>query len=100
MECPRCGKTSVMEIQFRYTMAQCVDRRIGDKIEWAPRVAVQNGGRPPNGDVDASGYAECSECELDFFSLVHIRNDIIVGVDVDHSQPGYIQPDRVDPPEP
>ena len=62
---------------------------IGEPYQWIPQKAVQNGGRPKNGDLDGEGYCECPLCQRDFFVRVRVRGDILEGVQVNNEKPGY-----------
>ncbi len=76
--CPRCGEKVEVEVECRsgYT-AEMKAYRVGDRYEWMPREAVQNGGRPANGDCNGDGYTDCPHCEKDFFVNVEIRGDVV-----------------------
>lgn len=63
---------------------------IGDEYKWLLGKAVQNGGRPENGNVDGEGYTVCSLCKKDFFVKVIIRNDVIRCVEPDLYKSPYI----------
>ena len=91
MICPRCGQNCRMEIELFVGIGNLIDYQIRDRIQWAPHSAPQNGGRPPNGDCEAEGYAECDSCTKDFFVKAIVRNDILTDVLVDPSKPGYKQ---------
>jgi hypothetical protein len=89
MICPRCGESRRMEIELFVGIGNLIDYQISDRIQWASNSAPQNGGRPPNGDCEAEGYAECDRCEKDFFVKAIVRNDVLIDVIVDTNKPGY-----------
>ena len=91
MVCPRCGASQEFEIDLYFGYRDFIRYELGDSYEWRPRKAVQNGGRPPNGDLDGEGYTQCSQCEKDFFVCVEIRGDKIVAVRPDISREPYIK---------
>jgi hypothetical protein len=67
-----------------------LDLRIGDRYPWRENAEPQNGGRPPGGAVDGEGYMECRSCRKDSFLRVIVRDDLIVGVEPNADQRGYI----------
>ncbi|HEY4259101.1 MAG TPA: hypothetical protein VGM98_03025 [Schlesneria sp.] len=89
MICPRCGTSRATEIELFVGIGNLIDYQIGDQIQWVPKAAPQNGGRPPNGDCEAEGYAECDACGKDFFVKAIVRDGKLVDVVVDASKPGY-----------
>jgi hypothetical protein len=90
-KCPRCVVLSeaIVDCHFGDT-SHMVDLTIGDTYPWRPGKAVQNGGRPDQGNIDGEGYAECPSCRKDFFVKVIVRHDRIGGVETDASRSGYI----------
>jgi hypothetical protein len=79
--CPYCGQTSKTEVNLYFGNTIFMDTyAIGDSYKWVPRKAVQNGGRPENGDIDGEGYAACPHCDTGFYVSVIIRQDRITGV--------------------
>jgi DNA-directed RNA polymerase subunit RPC12/RpoP len=88
--CPRCGEESMMEIDLYFGYRNLIEYRIGDKVEWFPRKAVHNGGRPETGNLDGEGYVECPRCKRDFFVLVHVRGDVIESVEADRARKAYV----------
>lgn len=91
MTCPRCGITveGTIDCHFGAT-SHMTALKIGDKYPWVPRVQPQNGGRPPNGNTDGEGYAECEHCKKDSFFKIIIRDDIIVSIEPETGRPGCI----------
>lgn len=53
---------------------------------WAPEKSIVNGGRPVGGNLDGEGYSECPLCHKDFFVVVKVRNDVLVGAEPDLSK--------------
>jgi hypothetical protein len=90
MRCPRCGKESVMKIELYFGYRNLIEYKIGDKVEWLPRKAVHNGGRPEDGNLDGDGYAEFPRCKRDSFVVVHIRGDVIKRVEADLEREPYM----------
>lgn len=82
--CPWCGKLSSTEIDLHFGETLFMKTfAIGDEYTWVPRKAGQNGGRPPDGNIDGEGYAECPECRIGFYVKVAVRNDCIESVAAD-----------------
>ena len=91
MNCHRCGEPGCFEIEVFVGPINVNMYRVGDSFEWEPRRAVQNGGRPPSGDLDAQGYTVCPACERDFFVTVAIRGDIVTSATPDPTKEPYIR---------
>ena len=79
-----------MEIDLRLGHCELGRYEPGDTYRWVTGKAVQNGGRPDGGDMDAEGYTECPACRKDFFVTVAIRQDVIAGVAPDTTKAAYI----------
>jgi hypothetical protein len=92
LACPRCGESAEMEIETFFGPIDLERYRVGDRVRWFPRKQVQNGGRPPDGDLYAEGYLVCPICELDSFVKVHIRSDVVAGVSPDTEKAPYLYP--------
>ena len=90
MPCFRCGEVSEMEIDLYFGYKNLLDYKIGDKVEWLSDKAVQNGGRPKDGNLNGQGYTECPKCKKDFFVLVQVRNDVIENIEADLNKKSYI----------
>ncbi len=89
--CPRCNKLADTEIELFFGDTRNIDPySLGDRYRWLAQKAVQNGGRPENGDLDGEGYAECPHCRQGFFVKVLVRNDVIRGVEPDFEKTLYI----------
>jgi hypothetical protein len=83
MTCPYCGQTSKTEVNLYFGNTIFMDTfAIGDTYKWIPRKAVQNGGRPDNGDIDGAGYATCPLCDEGYHVKVIVRQDRIEGVSI------------------
>jgi hypothetical protein len=96
MPCPRCQQLANVELEIHLGDTRGMEKySIGDRYQWLPNQAVQNGGRPENGNIDGEGYGECPLCDRDFFVKVLIRNDVIQGVEPDFEKHPYI-PDWVE----
>ena len=89
MECPRCKKIGLMEIELYFGFANLIEYKIGDEIKWIPNKSLKNGGRPKNGYLNGEGYSECSVCGKDFFVKVEIRLDKLTNVVVDNLKAPY-----------
>ena len=79
-----------MEIELKLGFRSQISYRIGDRYRWIVGKAVQNGGRPENGNIDGNGYSECPFCGRDFFVIVHIRSDVIEGAIANDAKEAYI----------
>ena len=90
IQCPRCSSHEDATIDTMFGDIQMGRLHVGDKYPWRERKAVQNGGRPPNGNMDGEGYTECTHCKKDFWVSIKIRSDIITGVEVDLTKQTYI----------
>lgn len=91
MTCPRCGRDGRMEVDLYFGYRQMLDFRMGDSYEWWPTgKEVDEGGRPAGGNLDGEGYAECPHCQRDFFVIVSVRHDKIVGVRPDTTKKPYL----------
>jgi hypothetical protein len=58
-----------------------LDNKPGDIYRCREGSAVQNGGRPPKGNVDGEGYAERPLCAKDFWVIVRVRNGVLESVE-------------------
>ena len=90
-KCPHCGKVAEIEIEMHLGKGDLIEYQIGDMVEWIKGKTVPKGGPPNDGNMDVDGYAECEHCGLDFFLNVHIRDNRIVGVDLNASKNGYME---------
>jgi hypothetical protein len=97
MICPHCHETVEVEVEcfFGYT-AEMKTFHVDDHYEWYPRKAVQNGGWPPDGNIDGEGYTDCPACRKDFFLKVVVRGDVIEGVEPDLTKRPYIHDEPFD----
>jgi len=89
--CPRCGQTSEMAIETFFGYGNLIEYGIGDRVLWHTGKSIQHGGRPTHGNLDGEGYTMCPCCRLDFFLKVHVRSDMIMGVDPDLEKAPYIK---------
>ncbi|HCB03466.1 MAG TPA: hypothetical protein PLZ93_10945 [Nocardioides sp.] len=85
--CPRCGSEVSTLAEFKLGFCDLTTYDEGDKLTWSGRDQRH---RPPNGDADGDGYAECPLCELDFWLVITVRADRIQRPEVDRERPGYI----------
>jgi len=83
--CPYCRKTSRSEIDLHFGNTVFMETyTLGDTYKWVPRKAVQNGGRPDNGDIDGEGYTECPDCGQGYYVKVIVRQDRLESVSPDN----------------
>jgi len=96
LKCPRCCHEieTYAECHFGDT-SEIADLKIGDLYPWRPRKQPQNGGRPENGMVDGEGYIVCPRCQRDAFLRVLVRDDVIIGVELDAQKQGYVSDDQI-----
>lgn len=91
LACPRCGVSGEVEVEMRFgDTSQMQELSLHDRYPWVARKMPQHDGRPPGGNVDGEGYLECQHCHRDSFLRVIIREDIVVGVEPDFTQRGFI----------
>jgi len=90
LACPYCGAVSQMVIDTYFGYRGLLTYHAGDTVEWWPRKAVQNGGRPADGNLEGDGSTECPQCGRDFFVRVLVRADSIVGAEVDVGKKGSV----------
>jgi hypothetical protein len=87
--CPFCEKSSSTEIDLHFGNTVFMKTfALGDEYTWVPRKAVQNGGRPIDGNMDGEGYAECPECGQGYYVKVTVRDDRIIRVMPDETRSG------------
>jgi uncharacterized protein (UPF0212 family) len=89
IKCPCCEEMVESDIEMYVGKGALIEYRIGDQIEWNKGKSVPNGGRPAGGNKEMEGYAECEHCGCDFFCIIHVRNDRIVGVEIDSNKKGF-----------
>lgn len=91
LKCPRCGRTSLMDVDLYFGYRNQIALKVGDCYPWAwGGRSVKKGGRPPLGDIDGEGYTECPNCKKDFFVIVRVRGGRIVEALPDLSKKPYI----------
>lgn len=88
--CPYCSMSGHFEFELRLGLRNQIRFRPGDLYVWVPRKEVQNGGRPPDGNIDTSAYATCDNCGRDFFVTVRIQNDVLGEPDPLTIKAGYM----------
>jgi hypothetical protein len=90
--CPHCKTLVDVDIDMHFGNTHMMDKFvIGDQYKWVSGKALQNGGRPKEGNLDGEGYTECPNCGRDFFVKVVIREDRIESVEPDTEKAAYIQ---------
>ena len=89
LDCPRCGTRVTVESEVKLGYLDVLHYQVGDPVEW-----FEGGGgdaaRPPEGRLDGEAYAECPECQKDFWLTVHVRNDRFESAEIDHTRKGYV----------
>ena len=88
--CPRCGTTGPVVVEFAFGLLDLRDYGLGDRIEWGTKGLRSPSRRPPGGDHDGEGYAECPRCGKDYWVRITVRNDAITAVQIDPGRPGHI----------
>lgn len=90
--CPHCRFSGEMEVEARLDgFGPRHAYRVGDTVHWRAEITEDYPGRPPLGDLQADGYVVCPSCGKDFFAIVGVERDNIVGVTPDTSRPGYMK---------
>ena len=91
LKCPRCNGSAKMYVQlnFGYTN-EIMELYLGDPYPFHPNKAVQNGGKPKDGNIDGEGYVECPLCKKDFFVKAIVRNGILKSIEPDTNKKPYI----------
>lgn len=82
VRCPYCKDEGDKEIFIYFGKMNCIEYKIGDKVEWAKFDSVKQGGRPEQGSMISEGYAECNNCSKDFAPKIIVENDIIERIDI------------------
>lgn len=92
IECPRCKRIAVQEIDlhFGYTN-EVLEFNLGEKYLWHFGRDSKNGGRPENGNIDGEGYVVCELCRRDYFVKVVVRNDVIENIDFDSTKKPFVK---------
>jgi hypothetical protein len=88
--CPRCDYDGVHEVEFKFGWLDQITYRLGDEVRWAGGHGGKTLRRPPAGDLDGEGYAECPRCAKDFWVDIDIRGDRVVAAVPDSDRAGYI----------
>src|SRR6478735_615198 len=90
LKCPRCGVVGPMEVELRFGFGNLTQLKIGDAYPFVDkRKAVQNGGYPPDGNMDGEGYVECPSCGKDFWVKALIRAGMLTAIKVDNDKKPY-----------
>lgn len=79
-----------MEADFRFGLRDLTRYRIGDKLHWDGMGVKTPQTRPDGGNYDDEAYVVCPHCERDFWLIVSVREDIIVGATIDSTKQPYI----------
>jgi hypothetical protein len=90
LTCPRCNAAIETIVNMYFGLRNLAQYKIGDRINWVPRKQPQNGGRPPDGNLDGEGYLECPHCMKDAHMLVIVRSDRIIDVRPDPAKEPYV----------
>jgi len=90
LKCPKCGVTSIFELETKFGSKSYIEYEIGDKVQWCKRDSINKGGRPEGGNIIEEGYAECESCGKDFFVNVEIKKGFIESVSINDKKKGFI----------
>lgn len=90
IQCPRCGCNGDQVVEIRFGILDQSIYSVGDRINWALRKSVANGGKPQGDDTEFEGYCECAYCCKDFWLMIRVLSDKIVDVEANHTKLGYI----------
>jgi hypothetical protein len=82
MVCPLCRVKANVKAGFRAGLRDGSEYHIGDRLRWEGQELGLPEQRPKGGNVDSVAYATCLRCERDFWLIVSIRSDVIVGAQV------------------
>ncbi|MBN1959547.1 MAG: hypothetical protein JW841_01260 [Deltaproteobacteria bacterium] len=89
IRCPSCGQKPQVEMQIEFGLKNFLQYKIGDTVQWLPRKAVHNGGRPEDGCLTVEAYGICPLCRHDFFVPIEIEHDRIKRVVTEAARVGY-----------
>jgi hypothetical protein len=70
--CPRCAKEQEFEAEVRFGVADGLELRVGDEVEWI--VGDLHGGAV----VDESGYTQCANCNVSLGVVTNVEGSRIV----------------------
>jgi hypothetical protein len=91
LACPRCGVIGPMDVELHFGFGNLIKLKIGDRYPFVDdRKAVHNGGYPPEGNMDGTGYVECPNCCKDFWVKALIRAGVLTAIAVDSEKIPYI----------
>jgi DNA-directed RNA polymerase subunit RPC12/RpoP len=91
LACPRCGVIGPVDVELHFGFGNLIELKIGDQYPFLDaRKAVYNGGYPPEGNMDGTGYAECLKCGKDFWVKALIRAGVLTAVEVDNDKKPYM----------
>ncbi len=94
MNCPRCHRDNVeVHTEFKWGYLNLIRYEIGDEIEWAKKGRMNRGARTESERI-IHGYSECRACLKDFWTAIQIKNNRIVGMEVNHTKPPLIPDDN------
>jgi len=80
-----------MAIETFFGYGILIEYGIGDRVAWHTGKSIKHGRRPKHGDLDGEGYTVCPCCHRNFFLKVHVRSDIMKGVEPDLAKAPYIK---------
>jgi hypothetical protein len=83
LPCFRCGREAELELMLKFGFRGQITYAIGDTYDWWPDLPVSRGGRPPEGTMDGAAWTLCPLCDQDFWLVVAVRQDRILGVTAD-----------------
>jgi DNA-directed RNA polymerase subunit RPC12/RpoP len=82
LKCSNCKAISLMDIELFFGFGNLINYKIGDKVQWIPRKEPQNGGRPPNGNLNAKAYTVCPNCGHEIALVAKIHKDTLMAVEL------------------
>ncbi len=83
VECPVCGQSAEANIQFRLGWLDLNQYQLGDRLVWCRGGIHEPKTRPPDGNLEGEGVAECSNCHAEYWVIVRVVADTIESVGVD-----------------
>jgi predicted RNA-binding Zn-ribbon protein involved in translation (DUF1610 family) len=84
--CPHCGNDVELRADFRFGLRDQLDYRIGEPVIWEGRGVRTPDRRPAGGNFDGEAYSECPSCGREIWLLIHVRDDLIAGAELDQDR--------------
>ncbi len=73
VKCSNCGVVFSMDIELFFGFGNLIDYKFGDEIKWIPRKEPQNGGRPPDGNLNGEAYTVYPNCNCEINLVAKVR---------------------------